>query len=397
MKQSARLLRKKERAVKVMADKIKKPENKKKQFIIFGLCSFVALILCMITLVVVVNRVEAENSKMSTSATKESKTVLSENPRELSEYLSELTVNAKGNKFIKADKFTEISIDESTVKIFGEKGKENSNDIAIFNYINDYILSYIDPLYGDDVVGEFGKINENLPEVTLGENNAVEGVIYTGQHDDNGNPVLDENGDIIDGDLYFITLTILGETVDSALDESLNTDVYPHIKASLEKELSSYCKIEKIDSVRENYTVYAKVNRLTDELVNLEICRNFLVEADITFINELNIFGEKNITFNYTIADKYDYYYAGVDLLESEITLSEGDEINLTVNAVIEDDSDYEVIFSSSDEAIATVDEMGYVKGIKASEEPVTVTVTLRYMGETFTDHCLVYVGDGSN
>ena len=114
----------------------------------------------------------------------------------------------------------------------------------------------------------------------------------------------------------------------------------------------------------------------------------------MTFKGDLAVFGEKEFIFPYSVTDTYEYFYAGVALSENEIFIEEGDEVNLTVNAVIEDDSEYEVTFSSSDTSIATVDEMGYVKGVKLSDEPVTITVTLTYMGETFTDECIVYVGN---
>ena len=51
----------------MMADKKKSPEtqSKKKQFFIFGLCSFLALALCMLTLVIVVKNVEKnENTQV---------------------------------------------------------------------------------------------------------------------------------------------------------------------------------------------------------------------------------------------------------------------------------------------------------------------------------------------
>ena len=99
--------------------------------------------------------------------------------------------------------------------------------------------------------------------------------------------------------------------------------------------------------------------------------------------------------FNYSVTHRFEYFYAGVDIAESEITIAEGKESAVTVNAVIEDYSDYTVRFISSDESIATVDEMGYVKGVKTSEKPVTITVELEYLGETFTDECIVYVNDG--
>jgi uncharacterized protein YjdB len=70
------------------------------------------------------------------------------------------------------------------------------------------------------------------------------------------------------------------------------------------------------------------------------------------------------------------------------MTIEKGEEAQLTVNAVIEDDSEYKVKFNSSDESIATVDEMGYVTVLK--EEPVIIIVQLEYLGEIFTDERVV-------
>ena len=66
----------------------------------------------------------------------------------------------------------------------------------------------------------------------------------------------------------------------------------------------------------------------------------------------------------------------------------------LNVNAVIDDDSEYSVAFFSSDENVVTVDEMGYVKILKNSDVPIAITVQLNYLGEIFTDSCLVNVLD---
>ena len=58
----------------------------------------------------------------------------------------------------------------------------------------------------------------------------------------------------------------------------------------------------------------------------------------------------------------------------------------------IPNDSEYKVEFSSSVEDIASVDEMGYIKGLKNCDVPTIITVKLNYLGETFTDTCVVYV-----
>ena len=52
----------------------------------------------------------------------------------------------------------------------------------------------------------------------------------------------------------------------------------------------------------------------------------------------------------------------------------------------------FTVEFISSDESIATVDEIGMVEAVKVSDEPVTVTVKLHYRGKVYEDTCLVHV-----
>ena len=53
-------------------------------------------------------------------------------------------------------------------------------------------------------------------------------------------------------------------------------------------------------------------------------------------------------------------------------------------------------IASTVEELIApvVVDEMGYVELLSNNETPVTITVKLNYLGEAFTDTCLVNVSE---
>ena len=59
--------------------------------------------------------------------------------------------------------------------------------------------------------------------------------------------------------------------------------------------------------------------------------------------------------------------------------------------AVIEDDSEYEIKFTSRNPEAVTIDEMGYVNVLKEIDEPVEVVVELQYMGKSFYDECLVF------
>ena len=371
--------------------------DKKKQFIIFGLCSFLALVLCLVTLVIVVKQVEKDNAKVSSATDEKSKTELSGDEKQLSEYIYSLTSSAVGDKFVKINKYTDIAVDDGGVMVYLSDGSESGNDAAIFSYAKNYIIPFVDSLYGEDYVGQFGKPYYAMPLVNL-DGSEMTATYHIGEVDDNGNPVLDDEGNQIDTDYYFITYTVDGKSISTDTPEEVfGTIENPDIKSALGKELSSVCSINSAEAVAEDFIITLKVNRLTDEISTLSICRNYIVSADVTFKGDLRVFGDKKFVFPYSVTDTYEYFYAGVTLSESEISIEEGKEINLTVNAVIEDNSEYEVEFSSSDESIATVDEMGYVKGIKSSDEPVVITVTLKYMGESFTDTCLVNVGNISN
>lgn len=371
--------------------------DKKKQFIIFGLCSFLALVLCLVTLVIVVKQVEKDNAKVSSATDEKSKTELSGDEAQLSEYIYSLTSSAVGDKFVKINKYTDIAVDDGGVKVYLPDGSESENDASIFSYAKNYIIPFVDSLYGEDYTGQFGKPYDAMPLVNL-DGAEMTATYHVGEVDDSGNPVLDDEGNQIDTDYYFITYTVDGKSISTDTPEEVfGTIENPDIKSALGKELSSVCSINSTEAVAKDFIITLKVNRLTDEISTLSICRNYIVTADVTFKGDLAVFGERTFVFPYSVTNTYEYFYAGVTLSETEITIDEGDEISLTVNAVIEDDSEYEVTFTSSDTSIATVDEMGYVKGVAKSDEPVTITVTLKYMGETFTDECLVYVGNVSN
>ena len=374
-----------------------KKTGKKKQFVLFGICSLLALVLCIATLVVTVKNIEGESSSsVNMQVNSESKTQLSGETNDLTEYIYDLTKQAENNKFIKVNSYTDVSIDDGSVIVTDKNGNSKGNDKNIFTYAKNYFVPLVDEIYGDDVTGVFGENTGIKPLVEFSSIDNLTSAFSVGQVDENGENLLNEDGTVVDGDFYFITFEIDGNSVIDNKDKTTFcvedlTEKTKEIKSQIDK----YCEINGVNVTPESFYVNAKVNRFTDKIEYIEIKRNYTVSGDYNFIDSLSAFGEKNIVFNYSVTHRFEYFYAGVDIAESEITIAEGKESAVTVNAVIEDYSDYTVRFISSDESIATVDEMGYVKGIKTSEKPVTITVELEYLGETFTDECVVYINDG--
>lgn len=374
-----------------------KKTGKKKQFVLFGICSLLALVLCMATLVVTVKNIEGESSSsVNMQVNSESKTQLSGETNDLTEYIYDLTKQAENNKFIKVNSYTDVSIDDGSVIVTDKNGNSKDNDKNIFTYAKKYFISLVDEIYGDDVTGVFGENTGIKPLVEFSSVDSLTSAFSVGQVDENGENLLNEDGTVVDGDFYFITFEIDGKSViDNKEKTTFCVEDLREKTKEIKSQIDKYCEINGVNVTPESFFVNAKVNRFTDKIEYIEIKRNYTVSGNYNFIDSLSAFGEKNIVFNYSVTHRFEYFYAGVDIAESEITIAEGKESAVTVNAVIEDYSDYTVRFISSDESIATVDEMGYVKGVKTSEKPVTITVELEYLGETFTDECVVYINDG--
>ena len=367
-------------------NKTPKPENKKKQFIAFGTCSLLALVLCMVALVVTVKNVEKEKGNVNEANTIVSKTELTGNADELAEYISTLTKDAQNKSFIKVDVYTDIAINNA-LSGSGEDMKESN----LLSYVLGSVREKADSLYGDDVKGVFGKVSP-LPYINADHIKNGEATFSIGLTDENGEKVY-ENDVLVDEEYYYLSFKVSGKDLaEDAVLKTFGGENDPDIKKCITEEISSVCKVKELNETPGDFIINMKVERETDHISYMEVKRAYNVEADVLFTGSLSQIGEKNISFTYEITQRYEYFYAGISFIEDEVAVGVGDEAVLNVNAVIEDDSDYKVTFTSSDEGIATVDEMGYVKGVKASEKPVVITVELQYMGEAFTDECIVRV-----
>ena len=371
-------------------NKPQKEQTKKKQFIIFGLCSFVALVLCMVTLVVTVKRIEGDTYQDPSAENKVSATILKNDFATLSDYAKKLTDLTQRNQFVKISSYTDVSVDDSSVKVTDTQGAEVDNSLVI--YAKNKIMPTVDSWYDEDYTGKFGDMLEVRPVVNLTDAENTASNYTTGLADENGAPVFDDEGVLVDEDFYYVTFKMNGAKASIKSADTFRTKSLPEVGEMLKKELSTVCKINKSTVAPADFGITLKVNRFTDKIDYLEVTRVYNVMADVSFIGDMSTFGEKSIEFTYKVTEHFDYYYAGISFTNQPLRLDVGEEAVLSVNAVMEDDSDYQVKFISTDESVIVVDEMGYVTALKESEEPVYVTVTLCYMGKIFTDKCPVYV-----
>jgi len=369
-----------------------KSSGKIKQFILFGVCSLLALVLCMVVLVVTVNNLE--DTKKTEEQTVESLTPLSDSEQVLTEYIYSLTNKAFSDKFVKTNSYTDVSVNDDIIVTSNNAISES--DSQLFTYFKNKLLSTVDSYFSKDLKGTFEANNSKKTVVDLTGISLKKATFSTGQTDENGASVYDDSGNLVDADFYYVSFVADGESIlkNKELSKAFSLKEDKNAGQMFLKDLKDICKVTNANAVAEDFIIEAKINRTDDKIQYIKIIRNYKVSSEAEFINKLQIFGKKEIDFTFSVTDTYEYSYAGISFAEDEIIIGINEEANLSVNAIIDDDSEYTVEFVSSDENIAVVDEMGYVKGLKISDAPATITVKLNYLGETFTDTCIVNVSE---
>ena len=103
------------------------------------------------------------------------------------------------------------------------------------------------------------------------------------------------------------------------------------------------------------------------------------------------------ITVQIKAAGRFEIAFAGISITQDVIKIHGNGYDNLSITANVDENAsqdEFSLEFISSDTSVCTVDKNGTVEAVKTSDKPVTVTVTLKYLGKTYTDSCLVYVTD---
>lgn len=366
-------------------------KDKLKQFILFGACSALALAICMAVLVVTVKNLE--NDSGSTQATIiENKTQLGNSKADKTDYLMAL-VNATAGELVKTKTYTSVSVNDLVVTDLADKAQSSTD---LFNFVKDKILPVVDSFYPADKTGTFAENNSTKLLLVVNNKSIVNAGYSIGQVNEKGESVYDDSGKLVDEEYYYLAYTLNVDNVLNSKAQSKALGLYNDIKAKSEfiSAVKGNCNITDFNAQLTEITLNLKVNRTNDQIVYLDVVKEYSVTFTAEFVESLSALGKKAVAFNYSVTDTYEYSYCGISFTENQITINRNEEYVLNVNAVIDNDSEYTVEFISADDSIVTVDEMGYVKGISASNAPVTITVRLCYLGESFTDTCTVNVTD---
>ena len=223
-----------------------------------------------------------------------------------------------------------------------------------------------------------------LPDITADD--VLEYTAERGRYND--------DGDYVDDDWYYVTLTVDPASMDAAaITES---ETYLGIAGLLAPAFTA----ENVKITPETITYKYKISRPFDQLASLEITRGYTVEADLlpaeAYASMLPQ-GERSahVTTPYQSTEKISFKHYGVHFTQSCVAHTPGDmnalPASVTVNSKATAD-DYKLTFEPSVDGVVEIDADGVMTVKTMYNEPFTITMTLEYDGHTYTDVLTVYL-----
>lgn len=149
---------------------------------------------------------------------------------------------------------------------------------------------------------------------------------------------------------------------------------------------------EKFIPVTCEYSLSA--DAVSGEILSFSVRRIYNYSANVAFRNTLSDIEATDLTMTLEFTESYNFSYAGIDIAQDVITMGIDDYDTLTVIPHVEEglsEDEYSLEFSTYDKYLS-VDENGQITPKKLYEHPVTVRVTLHYLGKEFSDTCTVYI-----
>lgn len=244
-----------------------------------------------------------------------------------------------------------------------------------------------DGSFGTDAADKLIKPLFSAAEATLS-------ACYIGESEDDGTPLLDDDGNQKNTQNYYFKFRF----AESPLPASEHNILYGNFNLAPVQDIidgviadnAEYFTVDSYNVMCRGFAIDADSNRFTGNLNYICYTRSYDITADITFTGECAAYGAHTVNFTAVAKQEYFFSWAGIELDCESITLDKGDSQQLKAYRTA--DEDLTVTWTSSNPEIATVDQEGYVKGKAHSAQPVTVTATVEYLGNTYTDSCEVYI-----
>ncbi len=298
-----------------------------------------------------------------------------------------------------------FSVDEDSIETDGSKQFRQTLIFAAGNF-EDHISSVLNE---KSVISEFGNDTEKLLRLYIPSKESIKEMkidyIYfscpsCGETSDKQHPLCELCGSEREYQMkyrneYSIELIFDGSLKDILTEHEYSQLFLPRndseIRNLVDGALDDSVVIDSIAVDIKELKVTLKVNRFTDELLSVGFVKTMNIDSSVTFSEKYEALGSKNISFTLNEKTNYGLIWPQLSLDKDSIVIEPKNTDNLLATLTCEDPLAMNVLWTSSDESIATVDEEGYIKAGKTAGE-VIITASFEYLGKTYSDTCAVFV-----
>jgi len=357
-----------------------KPMNKTTKRVLIGLAVIVLLAACFVSVSLYAKHEMSKPTFELPDTTLSSASELPEVKEEVVRYVLELYETAISADDVEASWHTDAKL------------KDYDEDISTpFSDADNEIILYIREHAGDAIK----ELYPQADKLTLSKN---EGVFIP---DITSADVLDFSAErgrynddnvYVDDDYYFITLKISPDVINA--DEIPESEIY----GKFVERFASAFTVENAEFEVKSVTMSFKVFRPLDQLSSLEVTRSYRVKADIELTDTfraLSSDGKAQVELPYESTEKISFKHYGAYFAQSCVVHNKGDMNALPAKVTVKEEAtadDYELSFSVSEDGYVEIDSDGVMTVNDISENPLTVTMTLKFNGHTYTDDLLVYL-----
>ncbi|MBQ6164646.1 MAG: Ig-like domain-containing protein [Clostridia bacterium] len=190
-------------------------------------------------------------------------------------------------------------------------------------------------------------------------------------------------------DTYRITLRISPDSPAFTDNPFPKAEVLSSVIA---EEGGNFYALRNFDKQYNGVILYAEINRLTDEIALLRYETSGSVSADLEMTGAYASLGTVTVSADIRDRVNYKFTWPSVKLDKHETTVELGSSEALKAKLTCDDPAGYDVMWTSSDESVLTVDEQGYLKTNKVFGDSV-ITAAFTFKGKEYSDSCLVHVG----
>lgn len=175
----------------------------------------------------------------------------------------------------------------------------------------------------------------------------------------------------------------------------LSNSIFPkseNISGIIADGSNGYYTVKKVDGQASDCIIYARINRLTDEIYTLRYETVSEITASLGFEGAYASLGTVDVSAEATEKSEYNFTWAGISLDKSEMIVELGSSEVLKATLTCDKPTEYTVKWASDNEDILTVDDEGYLKTHKKFGDAV-ITASFTFNGKEYSNSCLVHVG----